>query len=75
MIGVKASGDFYSFYSSLIHSSLFYNSFNFYVNDHRQLNETILMTYLQSRSMASLVADENSGEIQRIMGLGRILCS
>lgn len=25
--------------------------------------------------MASLAADENSGEIQRIMGLGRILCS
>lgn len=39
------------------------------------MNETILMTYLQSRSTASLATDGNSGEIQRIMGLGRISCS
>lgn len=48
--------------------------FNFYVNVHQWLNETISMTYLQSQSVAILAFDEYRAEIRGIIVWGRIWC-
>lgn len=48
--------------------------FNFYVNVHQWLNETISMTYLRSQSVAILAFDEYRAEIRGIIVWGRIWC-